>query len=307
MEQLTNSFSKIEIQHFLFHTQTLVALIDSCGNLQEWNPAFERIKELRPRAVSIQEFLLHPFRQVHFAEMLQEQSPQQATLEFNIDSKEVSFVCLLVPLKDKNFLFLAEPDQKALDTKLARLEHDLEIKKIDLESVLAQANEISHTDPLTFLPNRRKIVADLQRAVAGCNQNQRPLTVFMIDIDHFKKVNDTFGHLAGDRALQAIASRLQESIRREDKIGRYGGEEFIILLPGTDEKPATKLAERLLDIVREMVIPFDGKTIKVTVSLGIAQCRIGKESWEELLKRADNALYQSKQRGRNRWTISEIS
>jgi diguanylate cyclase (GGDEF)-like protein len=101
-----------------------------------------------------------------------------------------------------------------------------------------------------------------------------------------------------------MAARLLTSIREDDEVGRYGGEEFIVLLPGTSGKTATKVADRLLGVVRELDIPFDGKTIKITVSLGIAQYRNGEENWEELLKRADMAMYQSKQNGRDRWTIS---
>lgn len=311
MEQLADLFGQFGIQFFLNHTQILIARIDSDGRLQEWNSALGKMKEMCPKSVSIQDFLT-PACQPIFVEMIQSKEPKQTKLEFSFGSKTLNFISLFVPVPGGDFLLLAEPDQAILDETITHLtsdlkqaEHALKIKKIDLESVLAQANEISHTDPLTFLPNRRKIIADLQRAVADCGQSKKPLTIFMIDIDHFKLVNDTFGHIAGDRALQVMATQLQESIREDDKIGRYGGEEFVVLLPGTSEISATKLADRLLSIVRKLEIPFDGKIIKITVSLGIAQCHTGMENWEELLKRADMALYQSKQNGRDRWTISE--
>jgi diguanylate cyclase (GGDEF)-like protein len=311
MDQLADLFGQFGIQFFLNHTQILIARIDSDGRLQEWNPALGKMKDICPASVLIQDFLT-PACQPVFVEAIQSKEPRQTNLEFSFGSKKINFISLFLPVPGGDFLLLAEPDQAMLDEKITHLtnnlmqaEHALEIKKIDLESVLAQANEISHTDPLTFLPNRRKIIADLQRAVNDCGQSKKPLTIFMLDIDHFKLVNDTFGHIAGDRALQVMATHLQESIRENDKIGRYGGEEFVAVLPGTNEKSATKLAERLLNIVRKLEIPFDGKTIKITVSIGIAQCHTGLEGWEELLKRADMALYQSKQNGRDRWTVSE--
>jgi len=312
MDQLAGLFGQFGIQPFLNHTRTLIVLIDSKGHLQAWNPTFEQISNVCLENTFIQKFLT-PAHQPIFNQFLQAKEQIQANLEFNFGSKISNLMCLLVPIANEDFLLFAEVDQSALDNKLAQLtseleqiKHTLEIKRIDLESVLAQAHEVSHTDPLTFLPNRRQIIADLQRAVAACDQNPTPLTIFMLDIDHFKLVNDTFGHLAGDQALRAMASHLLESIREEDEIGRYGGEEFIVLLPGTGVNLATKIAERLLNAVRELNILFDEKTIKITVSLGIAQYRIGGENWEELLKRADMALYQSKQNGRDRWTLSEI-
>lgn len=313
MNQLASLFAQFGIQHFLERTQTLIALIDFDGKLQEWNPAFDGVKARHPQVESIQG-LLAPSCHSIFSDMIRPKELRQASLEFNSGLKMYSFECLLVPVENIGFLFFAQPDYAALDEKITRIINELKktkralkLKKIDLESVIAQANEISHTDALTFLPNRRQIVADLQRSVALCDQQQTPLTIFMLDIDHFKQVNDTYGHAAGDRVLKAMASRLFESFREDDEVGRYGGEEFIILLPGTTEKSASKIAERILSLIRELNIEFDEKVLKITVSIGIAQYRIGEESWDELLNRADQAMYQSKQNGRDQWTISETS
>jgi diguanylate cyclase (GGDEF)-like protein len=165
-------------------------------------------------------------------------------------------------------------------------------------------DEIAHTDPLTFLSNRRQIMGNLQREVAQSDRYGKALTIFMVDIDHFKRVNDTFGHAAGDRVLQALANELREGIRVSDTIGRYGGEEFIILLPGTLIKPASNLAGRLLKAVRAASVDIGQATIQCTISIGIAQYRIGAETWEELLERADKAMYVSKNNGRDQWSVA---
>ena len=313
MSELANLFAQFGLQPFLNHTQTLIVLIDSDGRLLEWNPAFGRMKESTLDATSIQDFLTASSQSL-FTEMMRTKEPRQASLWFSFDQKGFGFKCLLAPVAGGNFLFFAEPAWDSLEKKLARLmsdlkktKHALKIKKIDLESVLVQAKEISQTDSLTFLPNRRQIIADLQRKVALCDRYRKPLTIFMLDIDHFKEVNDSFGHAAGDHVLQTLAGRLLESIREVDKAGRYGGEEFLILLPGTTEKSAGKLADRLLGLVRGLKIDIDGQVLKITVSIGIAEYRIGDESWDQLLERADRALYKSKENGRDRWTISKFS
>lgn len=313
MSELANLFAEYGIQPFLTHTQTIIVLVDSGGQLLEWNPAFERMKESSPKAASIQDFVAASSQPL-FSEMMQAKEPRQASLELNTGPKGLSFECLLAPVPGGSSLFFAEPASKSRDEKLVHLmndlqktKHDLKIKKIDLESVLVQANEIAHTDSLTFLPNRRQIIADLQRKVAFCDRHRKPLTIFMLDIDNFKQVNDSLGHAVGDRVLRALAGHLLKSIRGVDEAGRYGGEEFIILLPGTTEKSASKIAERLLTSIRELIIAVDQQVVKITVSIGIAEYRIGEESWDQLLERADRAMYKSKENGRDRWTISEFS
>lgn len=310
MSELANLFRQFGLPQFLNYTQTLIVHIDPEGRLLEWNPAFGRMKKANPSAASIQGFLAVSSQSL-FTETILAKEPRKTNLELSSGPKGGNFECLLAPLPDGSFLFFAEPAWKSRDEKLIHLmrdlkktKHALKIKKIDLESVLVQANEIAHTDSLTFLPNRRQIIADLQREVSLSDRHQKPLTIFMLDIDHFKQVNDAFGHAAGDQVLRALAGRLLESIREVDKAGRYGGEEFLILLPGTTEKTASKIADRLLGLVRGLEVDFDEKILKITISIGIAEYRMGEESWDELLERADKAMYQSKENGRDQWTIS---
>jgi diguanylate cyclase (GGDEF)-like protein len=124
-------------------------------------------------------------------------------------------------------------------------------------------------------------------------------TIMMLDIDYFKKVNDTYGHLAGDFVLKEIAKIIKDSIRKSDICGRFGGEEFVIVLPNTKLSGAMKLAERIRETIQNHTFDFNGKKINVTVSIGITSVGVN-DSYESLISRADEALYEAKEKGRNR-------
>jgi diguanylate cyclase (GGDEF)-like protein len=211
------------------------------------------------------------------------------------------------------------PDNNDLNKKYAKLMDDfrkleaehqkairsLEIKEIEIKAILAQAHEIANTDVLTFLPNRRKIIVDLQEEVIRSNRYDAPLSISLLDLDHFKDVNDSYGHTTGDEALRSVAARLREQIRHPDTIGRYGGEEFLIVLPNSEIKAAGEQAERLCQTIRALQIEANEHSFKVTISIGVAQYRVGDENWEEFLHRADEALYKAKDLGRDQWVVAE--
>jgi diguanylate cyclase (GGDEF)-like protein len=192
-----------------------------------------------------------------------------------------------------------------LEAELSKAKRTLEIKDIELKAVLAQAHEIKNTDALTFLPNRRKIVVDLQEEVIRSARYDTPLAISLVDIDNFKAVNDTYGHVVGDDVLRTIAARLREQIRHPDTIGRYGGEEFLIVLPNSDLHAATEQAARLCQRIRALEVTSNDHTLSITISIGIAQYRNARENWEQFLHRADMALYQAKNNGRDRWAVAE--
>ncbi len=197
-------------------------------------------------------------------------------------------------------------DFRSLEEEVRRIRRTLEVKEIELKAVLAQSHEISNTDVLTFLPNRRKIIVDLQEEVIRAARYNTPLSISMVDIDHFKQVNDTYGHAAGDEALRTIAARLREQIRHPDTIGRYGGEEFLIVLPNSELNAAQEQASRLCSHIRNLQVEAaKQKLISMTVSIGVAQFKNGQEDWEQFLHRADTAMYAAKNSGRNRWMATE--
>lgn len=161
-----------------------------------------------------------------------------------------------------------------------------------------RAQKFALTDPLTHLFNRRMGIVALEREIARTERTSRPLTVLMCDMDHFKQLNDTLGHLQGDSALRSAAEVLRQTLRKGDTICRYGGEEFLIVLPDTTPDEATVLATRLFTTVHnrgnELGLPM-------TISIGLTTHRAG-DTIETLLQRADHALYASKGYGRNRFS-----
>jgi diguanylate cyclase (GGDEF) domain len=158
-------------------------------------------------------------------------------------------------------------------------------------------------DPLTNIYNRRFFDKHMEQLVQSLSHSGRQLGLLMIDIDFFKQYNDTYGHLAGDECLQLVAKGLQEGIRHEgDFITRYGGEEFIAVLPDTDEAGACDIANRLQRNIRELNIPHKASTVsdRVTVSIGIVSVKVEEgANWKDYVKCADDLLYIAKQNGRD--------
>ena len=163
-------------------------------------------------------------------------------------------------------------------------------------------------DALTGVANRRALMLALERELALAARQRTPLALLMLDIDHFKKVNDQYGHLAGDHVLRHVVGVLAQSQRAQDLLGRYGGEEFMLLLPGTDVAGAQQLAQQLRQAVQAAPADWVGQQIAVTVSVGIAAVRAGQSrNWETLLQAADQALYRAKDNGRNRVELAELT
>lgn len=158
------------------------------------------------------------------------------------------------------------------------------------------------TDPLTHIMNRRAILARLTEEMARAPRQGLPLSIGVLDIDHFKSVNDTFGHGGGDVVLQAVVARSLKALRPYDAIGRIGGEEFLIAMPGVGPRDTEIVLERLRRAVGGTPISLQGQEITVTVSIGGAVCR--GESIDELLTNADDSLYRAKDQGRDRVVMS---
>lgn len=167
----------------------------------------------------------------------------------------------------------------------------------------AKLTRLAITDPLTRTLNRRGITIALKQAMAHAERYGHPLSVALADIDRFKEVNDAFGHEAGDRALEGVASILSEAVRLPDQVGRYGGEEFLLLFPETDLEASTRIAERIRDLIGDADLPVGHRrNASLTVSIGVTAHRNG-ESASSLISRVDGALYDAKRAGRNRVVI----
>ena len=181
-----------------------------------------------------------------------------------------------------------------------RITHTLNISRHDLLDKV-------HYDVLTGIYNRRFLDENLARLIKSISRSGGELSVMMIDIDYFKKYNDTYGHSEGDVCLKAVAETISESLSRaDDFVVRYGGEEFTVVLPDTDETGARLIAERILESIRAKNIPHENSEAAdcITVSIGVTTSEVlHEQSGEDYIRQADTALYYSKQKGRNRYTF----
>ena len=173
--------------------------------------------------------------------------------------------------------------------------------ELDLKQAEQRAQELARRDVLTNTWNRRHAEETAQREVTRARRGGQPLSLILLDIDHFKSINDCYGHLVGDEALKAVAAECQQTVRAEDVVARWGGEEFLILLPDTGLQGASELAERLRHALSLLIIDVADQQPppRITASLGVV-CLSPDESFEELVARADKALYLAKDAGRNR-------
>ncbi|MBU2869810.1 GGDEF domain-containing protein [Colwellia sp. E2M01] len=161
-----------------------------------------------------------------------------------------------------------------------------------------QYQQLAHYDQLTQLSNRRDALRILQQERVRITRNKEPLSIIICDIDHFKKVNDQHGHNAGDAVLKDLAKLFTDSIREQDCVARWGGEEFLFILPQTLAINANNIAKKIQNKLEHHIVTYQGKSIKVTVSIGISQFK-AEQSIDEVINRADKYLYQAKNAGRN--------
>lgn len=195
--------------------------------------------------------------------------------------------------------------QRFADDELAQLESLLACLLFPLRNALLYRSALQSAlrDPLTDTGNRIAMDQVLQREVDLARRNLQPLSLLMLDIDHFKQINDSHGHALGDKVLKTVAHTLKHQLRNIDMVFRYGGEEFLVLLSNTCREAAARVGERLRYAVMELQCLAGERPIEVSISLGCASLLPG-ESSESLLRRADSALYIAKREGRNRLTMA---
>jgi len=227
-------------------------------------------------------FDLDPGNMKPFSQLLQEANAELGKLNFSYEQ-------LVLELKQS----------KAETEKLAR----------ELRSSNQKLRELASKDSLTNLYNHRAFQELTDVELRKTIRHHHSISLIMFDLDHFKAVNDKYGHLAGDAVLRAVSSKIAGLVRYTDVLGRYGGDEFILVLPETDLKGAVVLAERIRNYVEKMEISVNGSTLRVTLSMGIATCSPGTANCrkETLIDAADKALYQAKTTGRNKISATSIA
>jgi len=311
-EELVALFSQHGLVSFVQATRTLIVLLTEGGKLLIWNPAFESVKQELPNATHLRDFLSLSSRTLFdllLSTVTHDRPRAQGELDLGQGNRLNGYSCHLHPVADGRVLFIAEPshadtDLESVSEELQRTKQNLERKETELHAVLSQAHEVATTDALTSLPNRRQIMAELQEAVEFSEKYGTLVSILLLDIDLFKKINDIHGYTVGDEVLRSLAAKLRQLVNIPETIGRYGGEEFLIILPHTNTTAATDYARRLCEQVRELPIPVADQVLYITLSVGIARHKIHHEDWQAFLNRADRALYQAKDNGRNQWVVS---
>ncbi|EFO81375.1 response regulator [Oscillochloris trichoides DG-6] len=303
-------------------TSALVALLDAEGGVMEANPRLRQILAAHPELHSILD-LLEPNSRRRFHTLLTSAQTGNPAGPVTLNVSETptaipqSYRAILTLVAPGQYIFFAEliapldqlaaeeyiqiTSQLATATRsLQKTSHELAKKQHELEEALATSEHIARTDDLTGLLNRRSIMLILGNEADRVRRYQSQLSILMIDIDHFKQVNDRYGHLMGDQVLRECAGLLRRSIRAIDHLGRYGGEEFLCILPMTSEGAAVDLAERLnRDIAHLRFFANELVSFNVTISVGVSEMRMDQDTPDRLLARADAALYAAKAKGRN--------
>lgn len=226
-------------------------------------------------------------------------------------TEEYVYVLILTAANDRDSLtrgfeagaddYVTKPFDK--DELLARLRvggRILQLQQSMLETE-RRLREIADRDGLTDLLNRRALDARLSEAFSFYRRRGRPLSIALLDLDHFKSVNDDFGHVAGDAVLRETAQRVGEAVRAYDTLGRFGGEEFLLILPDTLAWSARLVAERVRQVLSQAPVVHENRIIPISGSLGVATVDVGfSGDLQHLIEAADEALYEAKRRGRNR-------
>jgi len=223
------------------------------------------------------------------------------------DPMPTFFDIRITPLTDRHGNFSGRlisfrdiTQRKENELELRRASQRLQLQISEIEALQAKLKEQAIRDPLTGLYNRRYLQEALERELHKAQRDVLPLSLVLMDLDRFKNCNDTYGHKAGDLVLQALADMLCETTRKEDIICRYGGEEFLVVLPGTQAEIASQRTELWRQKFQEQCVSIDDMEISMTLSAGIACFPDDGETMDQLLISADDALYKAKQTGRNR-------
>lgn len=187
---------------------------------------------------------------------------------------------------------------------ISELRSRLRKNNVQLEEALETIKEMASTDELTGLANRRALLEKIELEFSRCSRGGPGFSVCLVDVDFFKRINDSYGHHAGDEVLRELAQTMKACLRKIDCVGRFGGEEFLLVLPQTSLEGAVLKSERLREVVEGLRFDSIEAGLVVTISIGVAQYDC-KENFEQTIARADTALYAAKNRGRNR-TVSEL-
>ncbi|MDD3534686.1 MAG: diguanylate cyclase [Candidatus Cloacimonetes bacterium] len=196
-------------------------------------------------------------------------------------------------------IFISIDTLVSAENELQRINQELSQSNQELIELNHKLNRMARRDQLTGLYNRRVLDENLEYEMERSRRNKRGFTLAMADLDDFKKVNDTYGHPCGDEVLKAVAKTMKEALRTVDTVGRWGGEEFLVILPETSAEDAAKVLNRIREKIKDLVVNCEENQISISISIGMSSCDRDCPK-DEIIKEADLALYEAKKRGKNR-------
>jgi diguanylate cyclase len=231
----------------------------------------------------LQKFLKESYEQASIKEQRITELQKKEAKEDFVTSLLLELLMLVRDLKRQNESFLkkVEAQQKVIN---------------DLKSKLEMVEVEANLDPLTDLFNRRSLERALKEFFTLCKQSKMSFSLVLIDLDDFKYVNDNYGHHVGDLVLAKVAKVLRTNMRAKDIVGRWGGDEFVAIMPNTDLENAKKVLERIKSQLEKMEILAEGKRFKVSISAGVVQCGENFQSWLDMVKEADRVMYEDKKK-----------
>lgn len=283
-------------------------VLDTQNRIIDINPPAVRMLEVPDTAFIGKDLMkIVPFSRAFLEQALE----QEIKTEVNFGSTNKRYFDVLIsPLYKGNktaigrlIIFRNVTRRKQTEEALQKANQQLEKQIREIEALQASLREQALRDPLTQLYNRRFLNETLEHEFHRAKRLSQPLSIILFDIDHFKSINDTYGHTLGDNYLVLLSNSLQLHTRKSDIVCRYGGEEFLLLLPETNASAAAQLAEKLRRLFADLFQVFEGNEIKTTISSGVASYPEHGTNQSELINKADQALYVSKHRGRNQVTI----
>jgi diguanylate cyclase (GGDEF)-like protein/PAS domain S-box-containing protein len=267
-----------------------IIVLDALGRVVELNPFVQKLLGPESQAFIGQplEVVLNNGPTIKYSPQMLEQVEEE--ISFTRNGRAGYFIAQVAPIRS---------ERKSLIGHVISLVDITERKYAEME-----LERLARTDVLTGVTNRRYFFELAENQFALAQRYQHNMAIMLLDVDHFKSVNDRYGHLAGDLVLQFVAQECQRYMRTTDIFARYGGEEFICLLPEQTQKGAVELAERIRRMLEQAEVKYEVQSLKVTASVGLALLQ-GESgvTLEQLIDRADQALYQSKKNGRNRITV----
>lgn len=311
IEQLEQGFSLDNLPGVM---HKVVQLVSDCS--RSLNDEFERyLLDISRQLADMQELLIRSHKAQQSNNLSQMQLNEEMQTEVDSIKSVTKRAASLDQLKQMvtsqvsriqgavdNIKATEQRRHQEAERRHQRLTAQLKTVEAEAQQTMARVEEErlrSRIDPLTKLPNRTAYNERIGQELEKFRTYERPLSVAVCDIDHFKKVNDTYGHLAGDKALRLLASVFIDSLRNSDFVARYGGEEFIILMPSTPCEEAARVLDKLRAAIAASPFNFKSVPVPITVSMGVTEASLA-DTAEELFSKADNLLYQAKKQGRNR-------